>query len=54
MCGESRTYPEEDNRRVGSPPHVWGKLQYDLAGTGKHGITPTYVGTTDGLSQTRI
>ncbi len=44
MCGESRTGRGHALERMGSPPHVWGKLAKPIAPEVKTRITPTCVG----------
>ena len=44
MCGESGMPWTERLKRRGSPPHVWGKLDYQRVLPFYMGITPTCVG----------
>ena len=44
MCGESLPYFRFAPTLKGSPPHVWGKLKWQLIRKAESRITPTCVG----------
>ena len=44
MCGESIVDGMTAREQPGSPPHVWGKLGFNLIDYRAFGITPTCVG----------
>ena len=44
MCGESRMMSHKTQRQLGSPPHVWGKLERPVVPVRACRITPTCVG----------